>query len=376
MIDDEKLLIKEINIQPIGDIKQAICFSIDDAYAKYFSVALQSFITVSDKNKNYDIVVLFNNLSSQNIFKLASQLTSNISLRFYNVEKIKNKFIDKNIFKPQKYWSESIYFRLLIPEIFKNYEKILYCDSDIIFNSNIDDIFSIDTNHKCLLAVIDSISPELNYDIKRKNFIKNYLEIKNLYGYFNSGVILFNLEKINNEKYFNNLVLNLNKYKELLYPDQDILNTLFQDSVKYISHKWNFQTHIYIYKQKNLSNYNSSFEDDYIVAKESPAIIHYTGNEKPWHNPALFLYDKFWYFARRTPFYEEIIYENQNENLKLLACKDEINWKYICTKILSNITFGSTRELLINRRYKLKQKIRKIRSFSRMAKDKKCKNTT
>ena len=350
---------------PVNKDKNAIVFCIDENYVKYFSVVLESFISVSNQTKKYDLVVLYNDLSSDNISKLTSYLPSNIPLRFYNVEKVKKQFIGKNKFKPKEYWSESMYFRLLIPEIFKKYKKVLYCDSDIIFNNNIDGIFNINDEDKSLLVVLDSVAPDLKFNIKRKDFIENYLHIKHSYNYFNSGVILFNLRNINNKKYFNDLIFNLNKFEKLLFPDQDILNVIFQDNVKYISLKWNFQINIHLYQQENLFNYDKSFLDDYFKAKNQPSIIHYAGTEKPWHNPALFLHDKFWQMARKSPFYEEIIYDNYNKKLKLLTYKDDIYRKYLCSKILSKLTFGDIQKKLVKKRNDLKQKVRNIRIFLR-----------
>lgn len=362
MSKEKLFIIEDTNVVP-NKTKFAICFSIDNSYAKYFSVVLQSFMLNCSKEVNYDIIVLFNDLSIENISRLSSGLPKNISLRFYNITQIKEKFIDKNKFKPRGYWSESMYFRLLIPEIFKNYEKVLYCDSDIIFNDNIDKIFSIDTEDKSLLVVLDSVAQELKYNKKRKKFIENELNIKKSSCYFNSGVILFNLSKIDNEKYFESLTLNLKNHRNLLFPDQDLLNIIFQDKVKYVSQVWNFQVNIQIYQQAHLPYYEQEYLNDYLAAKANPIIIHYSGSEKPWQNPFLFLHYKFWEIAIKSNFYTEILYEDFNEKLKLISNKNSINRKYLIAKILSWITFGRAKIKIKEERVKLKVKVRTIKNI-------------
>ena len=58
-------------------------------------------------------------------------------------------------------------------------------------------------------------------------------------------------------------------YDKLLYPDQDLLNALFINQVKYAEKKiYNYQ----LLGEKRLP------KDD----KEQVSILHYTGPEKPW----------------------------------------------------------------------------------------------
>lgn len=41
-----------------------------------------------------------------------------------------------------------------------------------------------------------------------------------------------------------------------------------------------------------------------------PAIVHFTSHIKPWNEPKREFADKFWYYARQTPFYEEILFRS------------------------------------------------------------------
>ena len=57
------------------------------------------------------------------------------------------------------------------------------------------------------------------------------------------------------------------------------------------------------------------YENQYLKAYNSPKILHYCGHEKPWTHPHYTKSYIWWEYARKTPFYEQIIYKNiKNEN--------------------------------------------------------------
>lgn len=56
--------------------------------------------------------------------------------------------------------------------------------------------------------------------------------------------------------------------------------------------------------------------------KDDCKILHFSSQIKPWRQPELELSNEFWRYARKTDFYEEILYANMKEELepeKLLA---------------------------------------------------------
>ena len=111
---------------------------------------------------------------------------------------------------------------------------------------------------------------------------------------YNAGIILFNINTIEKNFYFDNLKDILNKFENLSFPDQDILNIIFEDKVEYISQIYNFQTNIPIYQFEHINFYSKEFLEDYNKAINNPKLIHFAGEEKPWTKPNLLFYEKFW----------------------------------------------------------------------------------
>lgn len=301
-------------IAPIKTDKKIITvvFSFNNEYCKYFSVAFQSLIKNSKDTYFYDIVAFSSDISSRNKKLLFELLPKNFSLRFFDASNIL-----KNLDLPiKKYWSVDMYYRIAIPIIMPDYDKVLYVDSDVIFNNDISNIFDIDFCDKNLLAVSDSFNlvSDFKESEERNEYIKDYLGLTECDTYFNSGVLLFNIHSFNKQEYLETIKTAFNKIKKTYCPDQDILNFMFKGQVKIINQKWNLQYHLPIFHKKDLPHIEKSCLEEYNNAFQTPVIIHYTSPFKPWNAPQEELADVFWKFARQTVFYEEILssmYKNE-----------------------------------------------------------------
>ena len=116
-------------------MKNLIVFSIDDKYVDPFIVAIKSF-TYYHKSKDYIIGLIHSNLSKKNIVRIKS-FFKGLHLEL-DIKKIKDTFTK---YKTDYHFNSVIFYRLLIPELFKTYKQSLYLDSDMIFLGNIDALF-------------------------------------------------------------------------------------------------------------------------------------------------------------------------------------------------------------------------------------------
>ena len=311
----------EYQILPLSDSKEAIVFACDSRFCKYFSVTLQSLIDNSSPNKNYDLILFEEDLSDNQKYKINNMLPKNFTLRFFDVSEIINDKFAQLHFKTTSRWSIAMFYRIFIPLIMQHYKCVLYLDSDICINASIDDIFGINDDQKGILAIKDAWGLREHGNNYIANNItwhmQNELKIEELQNYFNSGVIRFNISNINLDAY-------IDKFKSamlienLLFPDQDILNVIFKDDVKYLSWKWNFQYRELEFNKHFKEDILPEFREDILDALACPCVIHYTGSKKPWDAPDAWFSEVFWKYARKTPFYEEIIYSScklLNDNL-------------------------------------------------------------
>ena len=301
---------KSAQIEPFYKNKNSMnfVFAFDDKYSKYFAVTLLSLVENSKPEYLYDIVIFTSDLSDRNAKRLLKSVPSNFSIRFFNIKKYITACFEDIKLSAKSYWSVEMYYRIFIPVIMNKYDKVLYLDSDTIFNNDIHDLFNIDFEDKEIIAISDTVKLVLkNKEMqKRIKYIKNDLGISNPKHYFNSGVILFNIQKINLDNYIKRF-LNAMNLETVYFPDQDILNVMFKNQSKLVDWKWNLQYHIPIYHRKDIVDMNKKDYNEYSIAFDNPVVIHYTSPLKPWINPTQELAEQFWFYARKTLYYEEIL---------------------------------------------------------------------
>ena len=86
------------------------------------------------------------------------------------------------------------YFRLIIPELLPHqFRKVIYLDSDLIVNQDLSHLWDVEIGENYLLAVQDVMIPYVSSQEGLVNYIE--LGIPPSYKYFNSGVLVLNLEK-------------------------------------------------------------------------------------------------------------------------------------------------------------------------------------
>jgi lipopolysaccharide biosynthesis glycosyltransferase len=128
------------------------------------------------------------------------------------------------------------------------------------------------------------------------------LSYENMYHYVQAGVLLFNLEKIRNDNKSNIMTDIFNKYPILAFNDQDILNIAFKGNMKLLDIRYNF------YDPRNQllhGNLGASEYNEWELAKYNPAIIHFTGGDKPWNfkkNYFLCYYKEYFKYLQLTAY--------------------------------------------------------------------------
>ncbi len=286
-----------------------VILSSNNYYAPYLSVTIQSILENSTINNYYDILVLHTDISEENRRKISMQSKNynNVSIRFINV----SGFIDNYNFYIHMHFTSETYYRLLIPDLLKEYHKVIYLDCDLVVNEDIANLYKINIDGYLLAGTRDADVAGLynRKDIPRKNYMEKELGLKKPYDYFQAGVVLFNIQEFR-KKFKVQDLLEAAGSKNWEFVDQDLLNVYCQGKVKFIDMSWNVLIN---WMDSNWSRIRTikygpaNVVEEYFKARINPKIVHYAGYVKPWENTECDMADFFWKYARKSIFYEVIL---------------------------------------------------------------------
>lgn len=273
-----------------------IFFAVDDVYIPFLAVALQSLIdNASDKNY-YSIKILYTNISEENQAKINKYQRENVDIEFvdlnYYINKVKDKLYTRD------YYSATTYFRLFIPDLYPQYDKVLYLDSDIVVLSDIADLYNIDMEDNLVAAAPDDVIQTIKVFQEYAELVVGVTDYKR---YFNAGILLMNLDELRKFKFQDKFLYLLSKVKFSVAQDQDYLNRLCKGRVKLLENTWD----------------RMPIGGD-VVKREDLHLIHYNLAFKPWHFEDILYKEYFWKYAQQTEFFDTIqrIKENYSEEEK------------------------------------------------------------
>lgn len=265
-----------------------VFFSIDDGYAPFLAVAVDSLIKNSSKDRNYRIIVLYQNVSEENISKICSLAKGqdNVKIDFVMMESGMEKITDRMSNRLRcDYFTLTIYFRLFIPAMFPQYDKGIYIDSDVVISGDIAELYDIELGDNYIGACNDlSVAdvPEL------VRYMENAVGVKKE-EYINSGVLLMNLAALREAKLDEHFLSLLSEYHfDCIAPDQDYLNALCNGKIYYLDEKFD------------------AMPNDNKPPLEDTVIIHYNLFSKPWCYDGIQYGDIFWKYAEESGYIEEI----------------------------------------------------------------------
>ncbi len=282
-----------------------ISMSLDNNAIYPTLISMTSALENNNKEKNILVYYLLLshdfNVSNIEIFE---------SLKNHYQFKI-NYYIIPNIFENFDKWrdSDTIYYKLLLPFIFPDHDRIIFLDGDTLVFKDISEMYELPFNGNYVLGfpfhtpwIIDKLGINSKY-------------------YINGRVILLNIKKIRK----NNMDINLLKYtvenyNNVLFLEQDTLNYIFYDKIGFLPLKYG------TYLFGNISDFKKYYMEKFRVqlnlteldeAIKDPSIVHLSCcNPKVWNKTSVQEHGsdyicqryqkKFYYYANKTDYYFDI----------------------------------------------------------------------
>ncbi|MDR9797888.1 glycosyltransferase family 8 protein [Aeribacillus pallidus] len=247
-----------------------ILVTLNSNYIPPLKVMLNSLFQNNIEEK-FSIYIMYSNISDQDLHELG-QFVKRHNQSLYPIYVDPKLFEDAPVFR---HYTSEMYYRLASHQFLPDdLDRILYLDPDIVVINPIKDFYYSDFEN-CLF-----IASEHTHSTKVANlFNKLRLKTPNAKGYFNTGVLLMNLERIRKEVKLEDIYAFINENRlKLVLPDQDVLNALYWDKIKPVDcYRYNYDARYYEII-KLLPNAKHGME----WIKENTVFIHYCGKDKPW----------------------------------------------------------------------------------------------
>lgn len=237
---------------------------LDGNYVQHASVMLMS-LSQNNTGIDFDVYVLSMGLSTESKKQMSELFAdSNLHVTFIDIDYELVKNFPK---KKTDYLSLAAYLRLFIPKILpQTVSKVLYLDSDIIVDANIRELLDHD---------LKEFAAEACLDLEQENCTRLGYNIE--LGYYNSGVMYFNLDYLRKVDFTQKALDYLKDHSSVIkFHDQDVINVLLKGKINTLHHKWNALERYFSPSYTNKS-------DEISETIKCPMIIHYTNGFKPWN---------------------------------------------------------------------------------------------
>ncbi len=248
-----------------------VLFCANPGYFQHLAAAARSLADTSS-GSTIDFHVITCDSDSEAEQKLRDSLVEErLSLTIHRVSdaRLNDFFVDK-------FMTKECYLRILAPEVLPaDLDRVLYLDCDLVVLDDLRPLWDTELAGKAVAAAPDYPRLPSVMSLERRRT----LGIPPDQTYVNSGVLVIDLARWRRL----GLTRKVLDYVGAMGPalefyDQDAINAVLSDELFLLECRWNLQARMYLSGRRA---FPLEF-DATRMARRRPAIVHYTGSEKPW----------------------------------------------------------------------------------------------
>ncbi len=255
--------------------KTPICFITDQNYALSALTAIRSLLLNRDPGSEYKIYVLTAEDIPQKTERMFRMIDRDIEIISLEKEEKYQKITSEN-----PHVSTTALYKFNLADIFSEYKRLLYIDTDVLILRDLGNLLKTDLQN-AYAAVVETYSAR-TYRINPLD----HIPVKH---YFNSGVMLLNLDRMRREDLGRKLLdYRINGWNRFM--DQDALNAVFRDEVISLPVFYNlmYTTVVRFSIKEVCEQYDLPVLKSWEELYERTYIVHFSSADKPW------LYDNVW----------------------------------------------------------------------------------
>lgn len=254
-----------------------VFYACDNNFAKYTAVSLKSVMENAKTDLRYQVHVLHTDISDEMKNAILAMENEQFSIQFDCVAEYLETIKDR--LPVRDYYTKTTYYRLFIAEMFPEYDKAVYIDSDTVVLGDLAELYSCEIADCYVGACNEQVM--IQEDIYG-TYVEKVLGIDR-HRFFNAGMLLINCEQFRKNHVLDQFMELLPVYRFVVTQDEDYLNLICKNRVFWLPQKWNVEMF-----------------GELPVKEEEICIIHYIMVSKPWHYRDCRLKEYFWNYAKKT----------------------------------------------------------------------------
>lgn len=295
-----------------------IVTAADANFIPHLAALLESIKASINPERFLDVIVLDGGIPhfERNLLKQQFHIglsASNSSLAFLDCQ---HMYCD---ISTHMHFSPATFYRLSLGQLLPHHSRALYIDCDTIVLADLCQLWDTPLDGAIIAATPDLImknfvsagvhSMQEAGALPAGRYLSEYLELRGREDdYFQAGVILFDLDAFRAANINDAAIKDLSS-RCYWFLDQDVLNRHLINNVKMLDTAWNCANSMH----EIIPHLNADWRAKALEDLNNPKIVHYAGYEaKPWNNhnaPLSFFY---WFFLRKTFWYESVFYKNSS----------------------------------------------------------------
>ena len=208
-----------------------IFYACDDAFVKYTVVSMHSLIKNASRDHKYVIHILYTEISDEMQAVVNKMADECFEIRFVDVTAYLQSISEK--LPLRDYYSKTTYYRLFIAEMFQDYSKAIYIDSDTVVNGDISKVYLTDIKDAYLGACHEQAMVQRD---EFGTYVEKVVGVSR-YNFFNAGLMLINCEQFRLHFVLDKFIDYLHYYNFVVTQDEDYLNLICKDHVFWLDHE-------------------------------------------------------------------------------------------------------------------------------------------
>lgn len=251
-----------------------VAFICDDNYALPTAVAITSMGLSKKRSTRYEIYILGVGLSEDSKKRLSSLNREDMAVTILD-----KSFSEKQaqVVQVRERVTPAALLKFDLPIIFSQQEKILYLDSDMLIQKDLEELYNTDLGNAYAGVVNDAITL---WDKEHREWLHSTGSI-----YFNSGMLILNLKKMREDGIPEKL-LEYRLTGNNFFMDQDALNVVFAGNIRLVSPQYNLLNCFFSWHsiEEMETLYQIEFPRCEEFVFQNAAILHFGDEKKPWRH--------------------------------------------------------------------------------------------